>query len=135
MVLDCSPRSVNDTLDGAVAIPKRRPVMPSHPAPPDGPVSPASLVEVQEGAIVSRIVLKKETGSITVFAFDAGQSLSEHTVPFDAWIQVLDGTARITVDGRPHRVAAGEAIVLPGGKSHAVHAETAFTMILTMIRS
>jgi quercetin dioxygenase-like cupin family protein len=93
------------------------------------------LLEVQDGAIVSRILLKKETGSVTLFAFDAGQSLSEHTVPFDALVHVLEGEAEIRISGRPHRIPAGEAIVMPGGEPHAVHAAPAFKMLLVMIRA
>jgi len=84
---------------------------------------------------VSRILLKKETGSVTIFAFDAGQSLSEHTVPHDALVQVLEGRARITIAGEEHEVAKGETILMPAHQPHAVRAPVACKMLLTMIRS
>jgi quercetin dioxygenase-like cupin family protein len=93
------------------------------------------LVSYQDGAVVSRIVVKRETGNVTLFAFDAGQELSEHTTPYDALVQVLDGEAAITVAGRPHRVRAGEMILMPAHQPHALHAVSRFKMLLTMIRS
>jgi len=93
------------------------------------------LVSYQDGAVVSRIVVKRETGNVTLFAFDAGQELSEHTAPYDALVQVLDGEAAITVAGRPHRVRAGEMILLPAHQPHALKAVSRFKMLLTMIRS
>ena len=98
-----------------------------------GPI--ADLVAYQDGAIVSRVILKKGAGSVTLFAFDRGQELSEHTTPFDALVQVLDGTAELTVGGASHRLDAGEALVMPGGVPHAVRAPDRFKMLLTMIRS
>lgn len=94
-----------------------------------------NLVNYQEGAIVSRVVLKREKGNVTVFAFDEGQGLSEHTAPFDALVQVLEGEAEITVAGKPIAVKAGEVVLLPAEKPHAVKATTRFKMVLTMIRS
>jgi quercetin dioxygenase-like cupin family protein len=93
------------------------------------------LVGYQEGAIVSRIVLKRDAGTVTLFAFDAGQELSEHTTPYDALVQVLDGEAAITIAGRPHRLGVGDAILLPARQPHAVQAVARFKMLLTMIRS
>jgi quercetin dioxygenase-like cupin family protein len=84
---------------------------------------------------VSREILKKPTGSVTVFAFDEGQGLSEHTAPFDALVQVVDGEAEITISGQPHRVASGRMILMPAGEPHALRARSRFKMILTMIRS
>jgi quercetin dioxygenase-like cupin family protein len=95
----------------------------------------AALVEYQDGAIVSREVLKKKTGTITLFAFDAGQGLSEHTAPFDALVQVVDGEAAITIAGKRHRVRAGELILMPANQPHALKAEQRFKMLLTMIRA
>jgi len=95
----------------------------------------AALVEYQEGSVVSREILKKGTGTLTVFAFDAGQGLSEHTAPFDATVQVLDGEAEITIAGTAHRVAAGELIIMPAGKPHSLKAVNRFKMMLIMIRS
>ena len=95
----------------------------------------ADLVAYQAGAIVSRVLLKRETGTVTLFAFDAGQELSEHTTPYDALVQVIDGEAAITIAGRSHRVGAGEVIVMPAQQPHALRAVARFKMLLTMIRS
>ena len=95
----------------------------------------ADLVAYQPGAVVSRELLRKATGTVTAFAFDEGQGLSEHTTPFDALAHVLEGEAEITIDGQPHRVTAGVIILMPGGHPHALRAVTRFKMILTMIRS
>lgn len=92
------------------------------------------LVAYHEGSIVSREILKTEKGTVTVFAFDRGQGLSEHSAPFDAMVQVLDGTAAITISGVSHIVKAGETIIMPANRPHALHAETPFKMLLTMIR-
>jgi quercetin dioxygenase-like cupin family protein len=93
------------------------------------------LASYQNGAVVSRIVIKGEAGNVTLFAFDAGQELSEHTTPYDALVQVLDGEAAITVAGHPHRVRAGEMILMPARQPHALKAVLRFKMLLTMIRS
>ena len=93
------------------------------------------LIEYQAGAIVSREVLKQKAGTVTLFAFDAGQGLSEHTVPFDALVQVLDGQAEITIAGKPHCVKAGEIILMPAGQPHALKAQQRFKMLLTMLRA
>jgi quercetin dioxygenase-like cupin family protein len=93
-----------------------------------------SLVAVQPGAIVSRVLVKNKAGNITVFAFDEGQELSEHTTPFEAFIQVLDGEADIRIAETTHRVGAGHAIVLPAGVPHAVKAPVPFKMMLVMLR-
>lgn len=93
------------------------------------------LVNYQEGSIVSRVVLKREKGNVTIFAFDEGQGLSEHTAPFDALVQAVEGEAEITVAGKPIAVKAGEVVLLPAEKPHAVKATTRFKMVLTMIRS
>ena len=109
------------------------------PAAPDplsaGAVVLAGLVGTQPAAVVSRTLVKKATGTITLFAFDQGQALSEHTAPFEALVQVLDGEAEISIGGAPHRVKGGEAILLPAGIPHAVNAVGPFKMLLTMIRS
>ena len=97
--------------------------------------SPARLAEYQNGAVVSREVLKRPTGSVTVFAFDEGQGLSEHTAPFDALVFVLEGEAEITISGKPHRLKGGEGILMPAREPHALKALRRFKMILTMIRS
>ena len=92
------------------------------------------LVSYQEGAVVSRTLLKRATGTITLFAFDAGQGLSEHTTPFDALAQVLDGEAEIAISSKPLRVIAGETVLLPANQPHSVKALGRFKMLLTMIR-
>ena len=93
------------------------------------------MVGYQDGAVVSRTVLKQPAGNVTLFAFDAGQELSEHTAPYDALVQVLDGEAEITIAGRPHRLRAGDLILMPANKPHAVRAPVRFKMLLTMIRT
>jgi quercetin dioxygenase-like cupin family protein len=95
----------------------------------------AKMVDYRDGSIVSREVLRKKTGTVTLFAFDAGQGLSEHTAPFDALVQVLDGEAEITIAGRKHAVGAGQMIVMPANKPHALRAAMPFKMMLVMIRS
>ena len=95
----------------------------------------AELVNYQEGAVVSRTLINQKTGSVTLFAFDAGQELSEHTAPYDALVQVLDGETEITIAGQPYRLMAGDAIIMPANDPHAVKALTKFKMALTMIRS
>jgi quercetin dioxygenase-like cupin family protein len=94
----------------------------------------AELVSYQDGAIVSRTILEKPTGTVTVFAFDAGQALSEHTAPFDALVQVLEGRVAIRIAGKLHEVAAGQLIIMPANQPHALKATERFKMILTMIR-
>jgi quercetin dioxygenase-like cupin family protein len=89
----------------------------------------------QPGAIVSRTLVDKEGGTVTLFAFDRGQALSEHTAPFDALVQVTDGEAEVRIAGVAHRVAAGEMILMPAHRPHALKALTAFKMMLIMIRA
>ena len=84
---------------------------------------------------MSRTLLEDKAGTVTLFAFDAGQGLSEHTAPYDALLQLLEGQAEVTVAGNESRLEAGDAILLPAGKPHAVRASTRFKMLLTMIRS
>ncbi len=93
------------------------------------------LVDYQDGSVISRTIVKKETGTVTLFAFDEGQGLSEHTAPFDALVYVIDGEAEVTVSGESARVRAGELIVLPADEPHALTAVARFKMVLTMIRS
>ena len=92
-------------------------------------------VEYQQNAVVSRTLLDKKTGTVTLFAFDAGQGLSEHTAPFDAMVQVLDGETEVTIQGKAVMVKQGETIVLPAGKPHALRAIKRFKMLLVMIKS
>ena len=94
-----------------------------------------SLVDYQDESVVSRTLVEKETGTITLFAFSKGQSLSEHTAPFDAMVYVLDGKAEITISGNPTALESGQMIVMPANKPHALKATENFKMLLTMIRS
>jgi quercetin dioxygenase-like cupin family protein len=95
----------------------------------------SGLLAYKEGSVVSRQLVKNASGGVTLFAFAQGEGLSEHTTPHDALVMVLDGRAEITVLGRTHAVAEGEAILLPGGEPHAVHAPERFTMALVMLRN
>lgn len=93
------------------------------------------MVGYQEGAVVSRTLVDKKSGTVTLFAFAQGQGLSEHTAPFDALVQLLEGEAEITVSGTPFRLGPGEVIVMPANEPHALRALRPFKMMLTMIRS
>ena len=93
------------------------------------------LVGYQDGSVVSREIIKKETGTVTLFAFDEGQGLSEHTAPFDALVHLLDGEAEIIISGKPLRLKEGEIVIMPANQPHALKAIKKFKMILTMIRS
>lgn len=95
----------------------------------------AKEIDYQEGAVVSKEILKKPTGTITLFAFDKGQGLSEHTAPFDASVVIVDGQAEIMISGERHQVKAGEMIVMPANHPHALQAKEQFKMLLIMIRS
>lgn len=95
---------------------------------------PMEMIAYQKGSVVSRQLLKVSSGSVTLFAFDAGEGLSEHTTPHDALVFVMDGRAEITVLGEAHDVGPGEAILLPGGEPHAVDARERFTMSLVMLK-
>lgn len=94
-----------------------------------------TLVDYQSGSIVSREIIKRNTGKVTLFAFDAEEGLSEHTSPFDALVQILEGEAEITIAGNPNRVGEEELILMPANQPHALKALKRFKMILTMIRS
>ena len=100
-----------------------------------GIIAQSDLVQYQTGAVVSRTVVKKPTGSVTAFAFDAGEGLSEHTAPFDALVLMIDGEAEIAISGIAHRIKAGEMLRLPAHQPHAVKALTKFKMILVMIKA
>ena len=94
------------------------------------------LIEYQEGSVVSMEVIKKELGTVTIFAFDKGQGLSEHSAPFDAMVQIIDGEAEITLAGEPHTVKKGEMLIMPANVPHALQAVNGpYKMILTMIKS
>ncbi len=93
------------------------------------------MVSYQTGSVVSRQITKADAGNVTLFAFDAGQELSEHTAPFDALVHVVEGEAEIIISGKPFHLKAGEAILMPADEPHAVKATTQFKMLLTMIRA
>lgn len=93
------------------------------------------MVEYQDGSVVSKTVIGKKTGTVTLFAFDAGQSLSEHTAPFDALVYVMDGKAEISIAQNVQQVAKGQMIILPANIPHAVNAVSQFKMMLVMIKS
>ncbi len=95
----------------------------------------ADLVEYQAGSIVSRTLMDKGTGTVTLFAFDEGEGLSEHTAPFDAMVYVLDGEVEISISGKLHMLKEGEMIIMPANDPHAVKATSRFKMVLTMIKS
>ena len=101
-------------------------------------VMPNSLVDMvnyQKGAVVSKTIIEKNTGTVTLFAFDMGQGLSEHTAPFDALVQVLDGEVEIRISGKPFHLKQGEIIIIPAHDPHALKAVSDFKMLLTMIRT
>ena len=93
------------------------------------------LAGYQEGAVVSRTVVERGTGTVTLFAFDKGQGLSEHTAPFDALVYIVDGEAVVTISDKEHNIKSGEIIIMPADKPHSLRAEERFKMLLVMIRS
>lgn len=93
------------------------------------------LAAYQPGSVVSRTLIDKKIGTLTLFAFDEGQGLSEHTAPYDAVVQVLDGTAAVTIAGEVHQVTAGQMIIMPANVPHSLRAEVPFKMLLVMIRA
>jgi len=93
-----------------------------------------SLVDYSDGGVISKQVLKNDAGNITLFSFDQGQGLSEHTAPFDAVVQILDGEVEIRIGGSPLLLTAGETVIMPANVPHALHATKKFKMLLTMIR-
>lgn len=95
----------------------------------------SNLVAFQEGSIVSRQLVKKDAGNMTLFAFVAGQGLTEHTAPFDAFVHILEGEAEVTISKKPFQLRAGDAILMPASEPHAVKAISSFKMLLTMIRA
>jgi quercetin dioxygenase-like cupin family protein len=95
----------------------------------------AELANYQKGSVVSRILIRRDKGNVTLFAFDEGQELSEHTAPFDAFVHVLEGRAEIRIAGQPFSLSAGDVILMPANQPHAVRAVSAFKMLLTTIRS
>jgi quercetin dioxygenase-like cupin family protein len=97
--------------------------------------NPADSITYSSGSVVSKTVIKKSSGNVTLFAFDRGEGLSEHSAPFDAMVQLLDGTAEITIGGTPYIVSAGQSIIMPAGIPHALKAVEKFKMMLIMIKS
>ncbi len=95
----------------------------------------AQLVDYQEGSVVSRTIVDKKGGTVTLFAFDEAEGLSEHTAPFDALVYLVDGEAEVTISGKPMSLKEGEMVVMPANKPHALRAVKRFKMILIMIRS
>jgi quercetin dioxygenase-like cupin family protein len=95
----------------------------------------SGLINYQPGAVVSRTILERETGSVTLFAFSQGEGLSEHTAPFDALVYCVDGEAEITISGKVYQLKSGEMLIMPAHKPHAVKAVSPFKMLLVMIRS
>lgn len=95
----------------------------------------ADMVQYQNDSVVSKTIVEKTTGTVTLFAFDAGQGLSEHRAPFDALVQVLDGEVEISISGKPFRLKQGEMIIMPANEPHALKSISKFKMLLTMIRS
>jgi len=98
-------------------------------------ISLTDLADYQEGFVVSRTIIDKKTGTVTFFAFDEGQGLSEHTVPFDALVYLLEGEAEIVISGKPIQLKEGEMVIMPANQPHALRATKKYKMILTMIRS
>src|SRR5689334_3885122 len=108
---------------------------PAQPPGLEGVVSASDLVVFQPGTVVSRTLVRKPAGTVTVFAFGASEGLSEHTAPFDALALSLEGEADISISGTPHRLHAGQLLRLPAGEPHAVKAITPFKMLLVMIKA
>ena len=98
-------------------------------------VTLTDLINYQSGSVVSRQLIKKNTGNVTLFAFDKGEGLSEHTAPFDALVYILDGSAEITISGKSHQLKTGEMIIMPANQPHALKAPERFKMLLIMIKS
>lgn len=97
--------------------------------------NPEEMVGYQDGSIVSREIIRKPTGTVTLFAFDEGQGLSEHIAPFDALVYVLDGEVEVLISGVSHRLKRGEMVIMPANQPHALKALSRFKMMLVMIRS
>jgi quercetin dioxygenase-like cupin family protein len=108
--------------------------MSNRKVPPAEAVPLKDLAVYQDRSVVSREVINKPSGTVTVFAFDAGEGLSEHTAPFDALVHILEGEAEISIEGTAHQVREGEMIIMPAGRPHALKAVSRFKMMLVMIR-
>ncbi|MFC1963149.1 cupin domain-containing protein [Chloroflexota bacterium] len=99
------------------------------------PLKSIDLISYQEGSVVSRTIIDKDKGTLSLFAFDEGQGLSEHTAPFDALVYILDGEAEVTVSGQPLNLKEGEMVIMPANQPHALRALTRFKMMLVMIKA
>jgi quercetin dioxygenase-like cupin family protein len=97
-------------------------------------INTSSLVDYQDGSVVSRAIMKKQAGNVTFFAFDKGEFLSEHKAPFDAMVNIIDGSAEIIIAGESHIVKSGQMIIMPANIPHAVKATEKFKMMLTMVK-
>ena len=95
----------------------------------------AKMIDYQEGSVVSRTLIDKKAGTVTLFAFDEGEGLSEHTAPFDAMVQVLEGEVMVSIAGKPVSLKTGEITIMPANKTHALSAKTKFKMLLIMVKS
>ena len=95
----------------------------------------AGLIDYQDGSVVSRTIIDKKSGTVTLFAFDENQGLSEHTAPYDAMVYVVDGEVEVVISGKPIRLKQGEMTIMPANQPHALTAKTRFKMVLTMIKS
>jgi quercetin dioxygenase-like cupin family protein len=102
---------------------------------PAEPVDIGALVAYEDGSVVSNTIHKDAAGTITAFAFDAGEGLSEHTAPFEAFVQIIDGAAEISIAGTPHVVKTGQLLRLPAGIPHGLRAVTRFKMLLVMMKA
>jgi len=102
---------------------------------PEKSFTAGELISYQEGSVVSRTLINKKTGTVTLFAFDKAQGLSEHTAPYNAMVHIIEGEAEIIIAGNSHNVKAGEIIIMPAGKPHALNAVSEFKMFLVMIKS
>ena len=102
---------------------------------PQQPLNLIDLVRYQPGSVVSRTLVNEKAGTVTLFAFDEGEGLSEHTAPFDALVHLLEGEAEVVISGKPLRLKQGEMVIMPANEPHALKALTRFKMLLTMIRS
>jgi quercetin dioxygenase-like cupin family protein len=98
------------------------------------PFDPVQHIAFADGSVVSKVLIKKEKGNITLFSFDKGQGLSEHTAPFDALVYVIDGEGEITIGGKKNKVTAGEMLIMPANIAHEIQAPKPFKMLLVMIR-
>ena len=103
--------------------------------PTSQPLPLTDLVQYQAGSVVSRTLVNEKTGTVTLFAFDEGEGLSEHTAPFDALVHILEGEAEVVISGKALRLKQGEMVIMPANEPHALKALTRFKMLLTMIRS